>query len=64
MNRQEIFNLFLTLSQSTGLYGRLLNDILSMPEGDQDEYWEQMESIGFRSSLDVVLFVEEGRLPE
>ena len=58
MNRYQIENLMQSLAMSQGLYGRMLNEIYSAPEDEQERFWENMEAQNFRDSLDVVLFLE------
>ena len=47
-----------TLAMSQGLYGRMLDQIYSAPEDEQEMFWENMEAQNFSSDLDVVLFLE------
>lgn len=58
MNRYQIENLMQSLAMSQGFYGRLLNDIYSAPEDEQERFWENMEAQNFGDSLDVILFLE------
>ena len=58
MNKYEIENLMQNLAMSQGLYGRMLNEIYSAPEDEQERFWEQMEAQNFTDALDVVLFLE------
>lgn len=58
MNRYEIENLMQTLAMSQGMYDRMLNDIYSAPEDEQERFWENMEAQNFGDSLDVIMFLE------
>ena len=58
MNRYQIENLLQTLAMSQGRYGRLLNEIYSAPEDEQERFWENMEEQNFGDALDVVLYLE------
>ena len=58
MNRYQIENLMQSLAMSQGLYGRILNEIYSAPEDEQERFWENMEAQNFGDALDVVLFLE------
>ncbi len=58
MKREAIENLMQSLAMSQGFYGRLLNEIYSAPEDEQETFWENMEAQNFGSDLDVVLFLE------
>ena len=58
MNRYQIENLMQTLAMSQGMYGRMLDQIYSAPEDEQETFWENMEAQGFSDPLDVVLFLE------
>ena len=58
MKRAEIENVMQTLAMSQGFYGRLLNDVYSAPEDEQERFWENMEAQNFGDALDVVLFLE------
>ncbi len=58
MNRHQIENLMQSLAMSQGFYGRLLDQIYSAPEDEQEMFWENMEAQNFGCDLDVVLFLE------
>ena len=58
MTRYQIENLLQTLSMSQGFYGRLLNQIYSLNDDDQERVWEELENQHFGSDLDVVLYFE------
>jgi hypothetical protein len=58
MKRAEIENVMRSLAMSQGFYGRLLNDIYSAPEDEQERFWENMEAQNFGDAVDVVLFLE------
>jgi hypothetical protein len=58
MKREAIENLMQSLAMSQGFYGRLLDQIYSAPEDEQERFWENMEAQNFGSDLDVILFLE------
>lgn len=58
MNRYQIENLMQSLAMSQGLYGRLLNDIYSLNDEEQERFWENMEAQNFGDVVDVVMFLE------
>ena len=58
MTRDQIENLLQTLATSQGFYGRLLNDIYSLNDEEQERVWEELENQHFADSLDVVMFFE------
>ena len=58
MNRYQIENLLQTLAMSQGRYGRLLDEIYSAPEDEQDRFWDNMEAQNFGDDLDVILYLE------
>lgn len=58
MTRYQIENLLQTLAMSQGFYGRLLNDIYSLNDEEQERVWEELENQHFADSLDVVMFFE------
>ena len=58
MNRYQIENLLQTLAMSQGRYGRLLDEIYSAPEDEQDRFWDNMEDQNFGDDLDVILYLE------
>lgn len=58
MTRYQIENLLQTLAMSQGFYGRLLNQIYSLNDEDQERVWEELENQHFGSDLDVVLYFE------
>ena len=64
MNREQILSLIRGLACSTGLYGRLLESIMYMPEDDREDMFAYWESIGFKSELEFIRFYEEGVLPD
>lgn len=58
MKREAIERLMQSLAMSQGFYGRILNEIYSAPEDEQERFWENMEAQNFGSDLDVILFLE------
>jgi hypothetical protein len=58
MNRNQIENLMQSLAMSQGFYGRLLDQIYSAPEDEQEMFWENMEAQNFGDAVDVVMFLE------
>ena len=58
MNRIQIENLMQSLAMSQGFYGRLLDQIYSAPEDEQEMFWENMEAQNFGDAVDVVMFLE------
>ena len=64
MKIDQILSLIRGLAMSTGFYGRLYEDIMNMPDDARQEYFDYLESLNFKSDLDVILFIEEGKLPE
>ena len=59
MNRQQILDAIRSLSKSQGFYGRLLDYIYSMEEGDQDRYLSHLEQQKFRDSVELILYLED-----
>lgn len=64
MNREQILSLIRDLACSTGLYGRLYNDIMNMPEDDRDVLLGNWEALEFADALEFIRYYEEGVLPE
>ena len=64
MNINEILSIIRELACSTGLYGRIYNDLMCMSEDERNDYFAYLESLNFATDLDGVLFFEEGKLPE
>ena len=58
MKRDEIRDLFVSLSKSQGYYGRLLENIDNLSPDEQDAFWEEMESHDFTDALDVIMYIE------
>lgn len=58
MNRYQIENLMQSLAMSQGFYGRLLDQIYSAPEDEQERFWENMEAQNFGDAVDIVMFLE------
>jgi hypothetical protein len=61
MKREQIMDLIRGLAQSTGCYGRLYESIMEMDDEARDEYFAWLEDLNFKSSLDFIVFYEEGR---
>ena len=61
MKREQIMDLIRGLAQSTGLYGRLYEDIMEMDEESRGNYFAWLEEQNFKSNLDFIVFYEEGR---
>ena len=64
MKIDQILSLIRSLAMSTGFYGRLYEDIMNMPDDDRQDYFDYLESLNFKTDLEVILFIEEGKLPE
>ena len=64
MKRNQILSVICSLACSTGMYGRLYRDIMEMPEDDRNDYFACLESLNFATDLDVILYFEEGKLPD
>ena len=63
MKMKEILNTIKDLARSQGYYGRLYNDLRELQEEDPDEYeklTEEWEAEEFETTLDLVLYLEEG----
>ena len=58
MKREEILEVFRSLSQSQGFYGRLLCDLYSAPEDVKEDFLSHLEAQNFRDPLDLILYVE------
>jgi hypothetical protein len=58
MKREQIENTLQSLAMSQGLYGRLLNQIYSLPEEEQEQVWQNLEEQNFKEPLDLVLYIE------
>lgn len=58
MKRDEILEVFRSLSQSQGFYGRLLNMFYSAPEKDKEAILSHLESQNFKDAVDLVLYIE------
>lgn len=58
MKREQIENTLQSLAMSQGLYGRLLNQIYSLPEEEQEQVWQNLEEQNFKEPLDLVMYIE------
>ena len=58
MKREQIENTLQSLAMSQGLYGRLLNQIYSLSEEEQEQVWQNLEEQNFKEPLDLVLYIE------
>lgn len=64
MKMKEILNTIKDLASSQGSYGRLFEDLKQLQESDPEEYErlaEDWEKEGFETTLDLILFLEEGK---
>ena len=64
MKEKEILNTILDLSHSQGRWGRLYNSLMWTKENDPENYAEYMHDLeleGFETTLDLVLYFEEGK---
>ena len=59
MSRQQILDTFRSLAKSQGFYGRLLDYINSMDEGERDTYLLDLERQNFKDAVDLVLYLED-----
>lgn len=58
MKREAILSLIESLSQSQGLYGRLLNNLMELTDSERDDVLTYWESMNFKDGLDFILFIE------
>ena len=58
MKREQIENILQSLAMSQGLYGRLLSQIYSLSEEEQEQVWQNLEEQNFKEPLDLVLYIE------
>lgn len=58
MKREQIENILQSLAMSQGLYGRLLNQIYSLSEEEQEQVWQNLEEQNFKEPLDLVMYIE------
>ena len=64
MKMKEILNTIKDLASSQGSYGRLFEDLRQLQESNPEAYErlaEDWEKEGFETSLDLVLYLEEGK---
>ena len=59
MSRQQILDAFRSLAKSQGFYGRLLEYIDSMDEGERDTYLLGLERQNFKDAVDLTLYLED-----
>lgn len=58
MKRTEIEKIMRSLAMSQGLYGRILNNINSLSEEEQESVWSELESQNFKDAVDLVMYIE------
>lgn len=58
MKRTEIEKIMRSLAMSQGFYGRLLRDIYSLSEDEQENVWSELESQNFKDAVDLVMYIE------
>lgn len=58
MKRTEIEKIMRSLAMSQGLYGRILNNINSLSEEEQENVWSELESQNFKDAVDLVMYIE------
>lgn len=63
MKRQEILDLIYGLAHSTGLYGRLWNDLCQMDIEERDALLNSWEEMNFAGDLEFIRYYEEGVMP-
>jgi hypothetical protein len=56
MKKDAIKKVLLTLAQSQGFYGRVLESIESRP--DAEEVWDELERQNFKEPFDIVMYLE------
>ncbi len=64
MKRVEILETIRELANSQGSYGRLYREVMQLKNADPgayDKLMETWESEGFETTLDLVLYLEEGK---
>ena len=57
MNRQEILDAIKFLAPSQGSYKRLY-DILSDKSSESEEFLDKLESLNFKDTVDLVMYLE------
>ena len=58
MKRTEIERIMRSLAMSQGLYGRILDNIYSLSEEEQESVWSELESQNFNDAVDLVMYIE------
>ena len=58
MKRTEIEKIMRSLAMSQGLYGRILNNINSLSEEEQESVWNELESQNVKDAVDLVMYIE------
>ena len=59
MKRNEILEVIKSLATSQGFYGRLYNTIMSLDIEDFELVMSELEEQNFKTSLDLVLYLEQ-----
>ncbi len=62
MKEEQILAAIKDLAQSQGSYGRMYRDLMQAKETNPEGYGEYMahlESINFKDTLDLILFIEQ-----
>lgn len=58
MKKDEIKQCIRDLALSQGCWGRLLREVAEWPQEEQDNYWQSLEDMNFKDSLDLILHLE------
>lgn len=58
MKKEEIKQCVRNLAQSQGCWGRLLDEVSELSQEEQDKYWQSLEDMNFKDSLDLILHLE------
>lgn len=58
MNREQILDVFRSLAQSQGFYGRLLEQIDYVDEEAREAFLSDLESRNFKDAVDLVMWIE------
>lgn len=58
MKKDKIKQCIHSLAQSQGCWGRLLREVAELPQNEQDNYWQSLEDMNFKDSLDLILCLE------
>jgi hypothetical protein len=58
LKKDDIMNIFKSLSSSQGFYGRVVSYLESLPENEKERNLRALEEQNFKDEVDLILYME------